>query len=79
MCKYIHKLVTTGATAGQKVMTLTLDQAKVTGVSNSMIPPRVTKMSPGKMELKKAKSSPMLQGAWVDRNTFIAVTNFTEV
>ena len=55
-------------------MTLTLDQVKVIGASNSMVPPRVTKKSPSKMELKTVKSSPMLQGAWVDRNTFIAIS-----
>lgn len=66
--QYIHKLDVNGANAGQKVITLTLNQLQEK-CSNDKPALKITKK-----EIKPSQSSPQLQGAWVDRNSFIPVT-----
>ena len=63
--RYIHQLSSNGANAGQKVITLTLSKV------NDKATPTLTIT---KNEVKPSQSTPQLQGAWVNRNTFIPVT-----
>ena len=60
--KYFHDLVTTGTTAGQKVITLILDIPQDSPLEGSVTP----KASPSKT-VAQSKSSPQLQGVWNDR------------
>ena len=60
--KYVHELVTTGTTSGQKVVTLTLDLPQNSAESVTVTP----KVSPSKT-VAQSKSSPQLQGVWNDR------------
>ena len=60
--KYIHHLVTTGTSAGQKVVTLTLDSQQEVHESVTASP----KASPSRTVVQ-SKSSPQLQGAWSNR------------
>ena len=65
--KYVHELVTTGASASQKVVTLTLDLPQK--------PPESVNISPSVSSSKlivQSKSSSQLQGVWNDR--FIPVS-----
>ncbi|XP_060597433.1 uncharacterized protein LOC132751289 [Ruditapes philippinarum] len=63
--RYIHQLSTSGANSYQKVINLTL--TKVMEKSTPTV--QITKN-----EVKSVQSSPQLQGAWVNRNTFTPVT-----
>ena len=60
--KYVHHIVTTGTSAGQKVVTLTLDSPQEAPESVTSTP----KASPSKTVIK-SKSSSQLQGVWNDR------------
>ncbi|KAL4222421.1 hypothetical protein ACF0H5_018460 [Mactra antiquata] len=66
-CRHVHKLDTSGTNVGQKLLTLTLNHPQ-TG------PQTTPKLTINTKELKPSQSSPQLQGAWVNRTTFIPIT-----
>ncbi|XP_052796922.1 uncharacterized protein LOC128229209 [Mya arenaria] len=66
-CRYVHHLDLMGASSGQKVLTLTLNQVKEPVVTSPV-------HGPTRSMVKPSQSFPSLQGAWSERTTFIPIT-----
>lgn len=74
--RYQHKVVASGTTSSQKLLTLTLQQI-VQSDDTELVVHHVSETSSGK-SLHYSQSSPQLQGIWSSRNPFLNAVTIPE-